>query len=123
MARTKKVPFASWETDKTNGIEKRYIRLGNSQMLSAAMRDLKPLAFKLYTYMRLESGGAKIFEFPYSKFKYISSKQGFQNSVQELVIKGFIDIKEKNANLRTPNKYEFSDRWKNYGDKWFERIN
>lgn len=112
MGRPKKVPFSPWQTEKNDGIEKRYIRLGNSQMLHPATLGLKPTSYRIYTYMLLESGGAKYFEFPYSKFKKLCSKQGFQNAIQELVEKGFIDIVERNKILREPNKYAFSERWK-----------
>ena len=81
-------------------------------MLHPAVQDLNPLAYKIYTYMLLESGGRVEFEFPYSKFKKIASKGGFQKSVSELAEAGLIEVIAKNANLRKPNKYRFSIRWK-----------
>ena len=111
MSRGKKTPFAVWETTKTDGIEERYIRNGNSFMLHEATLSLSHAAFRVYQYMKLESGGKMVFEFPYSKYKRIVSKDGFQSSLKELVEKGFIDIKERRANLRKPNIYSFSTRW------------
>ena len=40
MARQKKTPFPAWQTCKTDGIENRYIRLGNSQLLHPALLNL-----------------------------------------------------------------------------------
>ena len=112
MPKGKKTPFAPWLSTKNDGIEKRYIRLASTQMSHQAMRTLKPLAFKIYCYMLLESGGTKYFEFPHSKFKDICSKQAFQDAKKELVEKGFIEVEECNKNLRKPNKYGFAERWK-----------
>lgn len=115
MAKSKPTPFFSWETTKPNGIEKRYIRMGDTQMLHPAMLSLSHSAFRVYAYMKIESGGHKEFEYPYSKFKKIISKQGFQSALAELVEKGFIKVTQKNKNLRIPNKYAFSDDWKDFG--------
>ncbi len=112
MAKIKKTPFAPWETRNTNGVEKRYIRLGVTQMASDTMRKLSPSAFKIYTYMKLESGGNKNFEFPHTKYKGWISKPTFFKAVEELESMGFIDIKFRNKNIRKPNVYSFSERWK-----------
>lgn len=112
MARTKKTPFPVWQTLKEKGIEERYIRLGNSQLLHAAMIDLGDKAFRLYVYMLLESGGKKEFIFPRSKYKRLAGNTVFQNAKEELIKKGFIAIKQNNANLRKPNVYQFSEDWK-----------
>ncbi len=114
MAKSKPTPFKPWETTKTNGIELRYIRMGVTQMSHPATKSLSHSAFRVYEYMKIESGGHKEFEYPYSKFKTIISKKGFQSAVAELVEKGFIVIVEKNKNLRLPNKYAFSDGWKEF---------
>lgn len=86
-------PFPFWQTKKTNGVEDRYIRLGNSQMCSFAMKSLNPNSFKVYAHMLLESGGSMDFQYPYAKFKTICSKDGFQRAKQELLDKGFIVVK------------------------------
>lgn len=105
-------PFPPWITRYKNGVEKRYIRLGNSLMLDEAVTSLNHLAYRIYTYMLLESGGQPIFEFPYSKYKKFASKDGFQKALDELCAAGLLEVAEKNANLRKPNKYRFSIRWK-----------
>lgn len=62
--------------------------------------------------MLLESGGCQEFEFPHSRFKQLASKQGFLNARTELIKKGFIEIVHNNSNLRLPNVYKFSEKWK-----------
>jgi len=108
----KKTPFPPWTTTKSNGIEERYIRLGNSQMLHHAMISLGDKAYRIYTHMLLEAGGQRTFTFPYSKFKNLCSKQGFLDARRELEKKGFIDVKEFNADKKKANVYIFSERWK-----------
>ena len=90
MARTKKTPFAPWQTCKESGIEERYIRLGNSQLLHPAMLDLSDKARTIYIYMLLESGGKREFTFPRSKYSKIAGHTVFQNAKDELLQKGFI---------------------------------
>lgn len=112
--RIKKVPFDSWESDKPNGIEQRYIRLSNSQMVSMAMKSLSSSAFRVYVNMKLESGHNVQFKFPFSKYKSYMTRPTFKQAVDELVDKGFIEVAQHNANLRKANVYRFSDGWKSY---------
>ena len=114
MGRSKKTPFPSWQTCKPDGVEQRYIRLGNSQLMHPATLSLSDRAFCIYTYMLLESGGKMQFEFPRSKVKMLCGNRAFQKARSELIEKGFIKEKQNNANLRKPNVYEFSDAWKIY---------
>lgn len=114
MARTKKTPFAPWQSCKDNGIEERYIRLGNSQLLHPAMLSLSDRAAVVYVYMLLESGGNRQFTFPRSKAKQLMGNATFQKARMELIEKGFIRVKQNNANLRKSNVYEFSEEWKQY---------
>ena len=114
MARQKKTPFAPWQSCKDNGIEQRYIRLGNSQLLHPAMLGLSDKAKTVYIYMLLESGGKREFTFPRSKYMQISSISAFNNAKTELIEKGFIKEKQNNRNLRKPNIYEFSSEWQRY---------
>lgn len=114
MARQKKTPFAPWQTCKDTGIEERYIRLGNSQLLHPAMMSLSDKAVRIYTYMLLESGGKREFTFPRSKYIRISSISAFKNAKEELISKGFIIEKQNNKNLRKANVYEFSEDWRRY---------
>ena len=57
MARQRKTPFPPWQTCKDSGVEDRYIRLGNSQLLHPAIISLSDKAIRIYAYMLLESGG------------------------------------------------------------------
>lgn len=112
MARTKKTLFKPWETRNADGIEKRYIRLGVTQMSAEVMKQLSPSAFKIYTFMKLEAGGKPEFTFPHNRYASYMSKPTFFRVVRELETCGFIDVVRRNANLRQSNIYRFSDRWK-----------
>jgi len=112
MPRNKITPFAPWETRKNNGKEERYIRMGNSQMLHPAIMNLSHSAFRVYTYMKLESAGKISFTFPKSKWKEFISPAGFQSAKNELCQAGLIEVEQKNAFLRKANVYRFSVDWK-----------
>lgn len=114
MGRTKKTPFPTWLTRKPNGIEERYIRIGNSQMISEAALHLEPTAFKIYYYMNLESGGKQTFKFPHCKYQAMMTKQTFVRNKKILIEKGFIEEVQNNKNLRIANVYRFSDKWKEW---------
>ena len=112
MRRSRKTPFPNWQTQKVNGIEERYMRLGNSQLTAEAMYSLSHVAFRMYTYMLLESGGKQEFKMPRGKYGKFMSAGGAYKAIRELVEKGFIEIVEQNKNLRKANVYRFSTRWK-----------
>lgn len=112
MARTKITPFKPWESRNANGIEKRFIRLGVTQMSCERMRKLSSSAFKIYCYMKIESGGSRQFTFPHNKYASFATKPTFFRALKELEQNGFIDIIQRNGNLRISNVYAFSDRWK-----------
>lgn len=112
MPRYKKTPFQEWESKNDDGIEKRYFRLGATLMASEPMRSLSPSAFKILCYMKIESGGKRSFKFPFSKYRAYTTRPTFEKALKELVEKGFIDIVQRNSNLRKPNIYMFSNRWK-----------
>ncbi len=112
MARNKKTPFKIWETTKDDGYEKRYIRMGNSQMVHPVINNLTHMSYRVYTYMKLESGGKVEFIFPRSKWKKFISPGGFQTAKKELCKSGLIQVVQSNANLRKPNVYRFTTVWK-----------
>ena len=110
--RNKITPFEPWETKHSDGIERRYFRLGASIMASEPMRKLSSSAFKTYCYMRIESAGKKSFKFPHSKYKSFMSRPTFFRALKELEELGFIETVQHNRNLRKSNIYMFSDKWK-----------
>lgn len=114
MARIKKVPFQAWESRAEGGIEKRYYRMGATIMASEAMLSLSNSAFRVYSHMRLESGGKRSFKFPYSKYKIFMTRPTFVKARDELVQRGFIEIVQNNKNLRQANIYCFSEKWKQF---------
>lgn len=112
MGRAKKTPFPPWETMKKTGIEERYIRMGNSQMLHPHVLKLTHAAYRVYTHMKLESGGKREYEFPKAKWRAFISPAGFQSAKKELCDVGLIEVVQCNANIRKPNIYRFSCDWK-----------
>lgn len=112
--RSKKTPFQPWQTCKPDGIEQRYIRLGNSQMRHPTFLMLSDKAKVIYFNMLLESEGKREFTFPRSKYSVVAGHTVFQRAKDELIEKGFIKEKQNNANLRKANIYEFSEDWKLY---------
>lgn len=112
MARTKKTPFAPWESRKADGIEERYFRMGASFMASEAVRGLSGNAFKILCFMKIESGGRREFQFPFRKYKAYMAKSTFFRARDELIQKGFLEIVQCNRNLRQANVYSFSEQWK-----------
>lgn len=112
MSKRKKTPFKEWESCAPGLQDGRFMRLSNSQMLHSKMRGLGNGAFRLYSYMKLEAGVNPIFEFPRSQYISLMSENTFQRAKAELIAAGFIDETENNANVRKPNKYRFSTRWK-----------
>lgn len=112
MSRPKKTPFPPWQSLKSDGVEKRYVRLANSQLCAAAMNNLSSTAFRVYVHMLLEAGGKREFSFPVRKYKGFTTKPTFMKAKDELIKAGFIVEKQNNSNLRKPNIYAFSDEWK-----------
>lgn len=112
MARQKKIPFPPWETRANDGIEKRYIRLGNTLLYDPAFLHLSANAKQAYLYMLIESAGKREFTMPRSKQIAFTSKDSFLRAKDELEKAGFIETIQNNGNLRKPNVYGFSVRWK-----------
>jgi len=112
MPKFKRTAFKPWESKKDDGFEKRYTRIASTQLASEPMRTLSASAFKILIYMKIEAGGRKEFTFSNVKYRAFMSKPTFFKVLNELVEKGFIDIKERNKNQRISNVYLFSERWK-----------
>ena len=108
----KKRAFQEWESCAPGLQDGRFMRLSNSQMLHPKMRGLGGNAFMLYCYMKNEAGGKVVFELPHREYTSFMSKSTFLRAKDDLIAAGFIEVEEDNANLRRPNKYRFSTRWK-----------
>ncbi len=107
------VPFPPWETLNTNGREKKYVRMGITLMNSIPVKRLSGTAFKIMTYMKKQSGQSQQFEFPRTEYIQITTEPTFNRAIKELIGAGIIDVVERNRNLRKPNVYSWSLRWKN----------
>jgi hypothetical protein len=108
----KKRAFQEWESSAPGLQDCRFMRLSNSQMLHPKMQELSGNAFKLYCCMKLEADGNLIFEFPHAVYTRFMAARTFLRAKDELIAAGFIEVEQPGANLRAPNKYRFSARWK-----------
>lgn len=108
----KKTPIPFWGTATEDGIEKKYTRLGDSLLTHEKVRELQPGAFKVYVYMTLMCKGYQDFTLPYSVYSKFTTKPAFSRAIKELTKAGLIEVTEKNGNLRKPNKYRFSTKYR-----------
>lgn len=101
-----------WLSSRTDCSEGRFVQVGNSLFLSEAFQALSAGAQVLYLCMALECGGRREFIFPLSSAKkYGFPPRSFRRHVDELAKAGFVE-KTSLKNLRQPNEYCFSFRWK-----------
>ena len=101
-----------WLSAKPDGKEKRFIQIGNTLLLSKEFQALGSGAQRLYFAMAMESGGKRQFIFPQSAAKkYGITPSSLRRHVKELEQAGFLAVLSL-QNLRLPNEYEFSLRWK-----------
>ena len=105
-----KIPF--WLTAAINHIKERFVMKTYSFYEHPAVQSLSPSAYKVYDYMCKECGGNMEFIFPNSVIEKITTPPTFRAARKELIEKGFIELVQNNANLRKPNLYRFTDRWK-----------
>ena len=112
MTRRKKGVLNYWETAKDGEPDKPFSRIGKSFIEDMRVENLNHLAFRIYVYMCVKCKGNPVFEFTYSDYSRFSSKGGFLKAKAELIEKGFIEEVQNNSNLRQPNLYKFSTRWK-----------
>ena len=112
MASRKPVPFRPWETTKENGIEKRYIRRGDTQMMNPAFLQLSASAKELYIYMKLESAGKMEFEFPKKKYLKFTTAPTFEKAKKELINAGFLEVEADRHHQFKTTIYKFSCKWR-----------
>ena len=107
-------PLSPWMSARPDNIDRRFIQVGNSLLLSDKFQKLKSGAQHLYMCMSMEAGGQKDFTFPQSAAKkYGIAPKTLQRNVDTLVKNNFIR-KVSGANLRVANQYTFTPAaWKN----------
>lgn len=101
-----------WLSARGDSSEGRFLQIGNSLLLSKSFQALSAGAQVLYLCMSMESAGRREFVFPRTAAKkYGIPPRSLLRYVAELTDAGFID-KTSLKNLRQPNEYQFSFRWK-----------
>ena len=112
MSRQKRKPLSPWATAKPDGMEKRFVQIGDSLAYHPAWLDLSAGAKVLYLYMCMESGGKNEFKIPQKVYSRFTDRRAFHRAKNELICAGFIEIVHNGANTRTENIYRFCFDWK-----------
>jgi hypothetical protein len=112
MARHTVRPLPFWAPAKADGIEKRFVQIGDSFLMDERIQRLPPNAFRVYMHMMNASGGTIEFEMPHRAYKGFISKPSFIKAVDDLVRAGFIEVVQSGFNLRKPSRYRFSRAWR-----------
>lgn len=115
-------PFES--TQKTE----RYVRISKSMYTSKAWKSLKSQERDLYIAMKIKflknsdgTNNSRNISFTYKEAEEIMSSKTFTKARDHLVEKGFIDIVREGWVKSECNIYAFSERWKLYGTKDFQK--
>lgn len=116
-------PPEKWEYKGTN---QKFARLHCTMLTDNGFLELKPRVRMLYVYMKLQykgdanknapNGDKAQFLFPWhlanKTYKLYTNQNTFREDIAELIRQGFIECVENKRNLRKPNVYKFSDKWK-----------
>jgi len=131
MSKIKFTKFLPTQTMKTycknQGLNERHIRISRSMLYSEAFMSLSAVALKLYISIRMkfykEEEQNIDFEFSKSlgiKLLHLStnSEKTIRKGLKELVKIGFLEqtrfSKCGGKNNKIPNRFKFSERWKEY---------
>jgi len=112
MAR-KKYKIPNWKHNPNNTTKKdmSFIQIYHDLLINKTFLKLNNSSKVLYFYMYDYSNGSQEFEFPYSIYSKIMTKNTFQSCIKELSENGFIEVIENGKSTRTPNKYKFINKW------------
>lgn len=110
----KHYPLMPWESANLDCKEGRYIRVGNSLLLSKAFQALAPSAQILYLALAMEGGGKPSVKLSHSAAKkYGVPPTTFDRSIKALREAGFIElVEDENHAQFAANVYRFSYSWK-----------
>ena len=108
-------PFEGFST----GSESRHARITLSMVKNPAWKKLKPIAVKLYVYLKMKyRGTAESIRFTCT-YKEVNAVLGLSDksikaAFTDLIEKGFIEVEEDNSRRMRANIYRFSDKWKSF---------
>ena len=107
-----------WVSANQNCIEKCFAMMGQSLFLSPRFQKLSYSARSLYACLVLECRGYRDFKFPQAKMiQYGFPPRTARRAIAELIKAGFIEKTLSGKNLRKPNHYSFSLRWRGVSQK------
>lgn len=104
-------PFAEWEAIEPKGV---YTRTPTDLLHHPAFLDLTPAAKVTLIYMREEAAGEQNFLFTIFSHQEFISKDGFAQSVKQLVSHGFIEIAASYRHSKRPTEYRMCAAWKTW---------
>lgn len=111
MGRHKK-RLAFWESGQDQDGE-HFARIGKSLLRHEAFKALGASARLLYICMVEACAGEREFTFTVADYKACGfAMNTFLRAKEELIQAGFITVIESGRTTRTPNKYAFSNEWK-----------
>lgn len=116
--RRNKVSFPPWFTKIETGMERKYIRIGETMIKSEAWNTLPSSTTKLLLCMMYVANGKQHFQFPcHLAVQCGFSRSSFWRYRDELIAYGFIEVVANNKLQRRNNVYGFCSKWKEFSDK------
>ena len=91
--------------------EERFTMIAGTMLEDAGFQKLRGNAVKLYIYAHFRAGNGRDFSFPQAEFIKLMTAPTFYSAMDELVQAGFVEVLERNKNIRKANKYRLSDNW------------
>lgn len=120
MGKSIKKPMANFHPfeGRTRGGGSRHIRITKDMMRSPAWKGLKPIAVKLYVYLKLKYRNDGVITFTCTYAEILSevglSDRSAKAAYDDLIKRGFIEVVENNRHRMQKNVYRFSDKWTLY---------
>lgn len=110
--RRNKVPFPPWFTKIETGMERKYIRIGETMIKSEAWKTLPSSTTKLLICMMYVANGKQHFQFPcHLAVQCGFSRSSFWRYRDELIAYGFIEVVANNKLQRRNNVYGFCSKF------------
>ncbi|MCC8129215.1 MAG: hypothetical protein LIO51_04665 [Clostridiales bacterium] len=103
-----------WLSAKPDNIDRRFLQVGNSVMLSKTLQSLSAGARWLYFALSMEAAGKREVLFTHSSAqKYGIPGSSFDRQILELKWAGFVEsVPDENQAQYSPNRFKFCYSWK-----------
>ena len=89
-----------------------HIRITKNMLESASFKELSSDAKSLYIYMKLHAKGNYMVVFDMETVEGLyMNKEAYNEAINELLDKGFVNAVGESWNGDTPNHFKFSNQW------------